>query len=163
MIFSSLPHIITSYFRLAAPADVLAPGRGCAERGGSPVTSLLPGSEQQAVESTNVPGCRNGGHSTQRHTEPGESRQCEDQKARRLWLIKQMKMRFLCICNNLKFYLLPQDELENYNFKSIYRCDAINTEKHFPSLLMLICQGEDQKKPDIHFFNCETMRVSNDT
>ncbi|GLD61373.1 epidermal growth factor receptor kinase substrate 8-like protein 1 [Lates japonicus] len=52
-----------------------------------------------------------------------------------------------------------QDELENYTFKSIYRCDAMNTEKHFPSLLMLICQGEDQKKPDIHFFNCETVRA----
>ncbi|AWP17500.1 Epidermal growth factor receptor kinase substrate 8-like protein 1 isoform 3 [Scophthalmus maximus] len=50
-----------------------------------------------------------------------------------------------------------KDELENYSFKSIYRCDAINTVKPFQSLLMLICQGEDQKKPDILFFNCETV------
>nr|XP_046233108.1 epidermal growth factor receptor kinase substrate 8-like protein 1 [Scatophagus argus]XP_046233109.1 epidermal growth factor receptor kinase substrate 8-like protein 1 [Scatophagus argus]XP_046233110.1 epidermal growth factor receptor kinase substrate 8-like protein 1 [Scatophagus argus] len=52
-----------------------------------------------------------------------------------------------------------QDELENYSFKSIYRCDAINTEKHFPSLLLLVCQGADQKKPDIQFFNCETVKA----
>ncbi|XP_062269870.1 epidermal growth factor receptor kinase substrate 8-like protein 1 [Platichthys flesus] len=50
-----------------------------------------------------------------------------------------------------------RDELENYPFKSIFRCDAINTMKHFPSLLMLICQSEEQKKPDILFFNCETV------
>ena len=68
-----------------------------------------------------------------------------------------------CVYDNLKFDLLLQDELENYSFKSIYRCDAFNTEKHFPSLLMLICQSEDQKKPDILFFSCEAVRVSNNT
>lgn len=52
-----------------------------------------------------------------------------------------------------------QDELEKYTFRDIYRCDAINTV-HFPSLLLLVCQSADQKKPDIHFFNCETVRVS---
>uniref|UniRef100_A0A3Q0QQB2 EPS8 signaling adaptor L1b n=1 Tax=Amphilophus citrinellus TaxID=61819 RepID=A0A3Q0QQB2_AMPCI len=52
-----------------------------------------------------------------------------------------------------------QDELESYTFRSIYRCEAINTEKHFPSLLMLVCQSADQKKPDIHFFNCETVKL----
>ncbi|XP_019117419.2 epidermal growth factor receptor kinase substrate 8-like protein 1 [Larimichthys crocea] len=52
-----------------------------------------------------------------------------------------------------------QDELEIYSFKSIYRCDAINTDKHFPSLLLLVCQSADQKKPDIHFFNCETVKA----
>uniref|UniRef100_A0A3Q4G6Q8 Uncharacterized protein n=1 Tax=Neolamprologus brichardi TaxID=32507 RepID=A0A3Q4G6Q8_NEOBR len=55
-----------------------------------------------------------------------------------------------------------QDELESYAFRSIFRCQAVNTEKHFPSLLMLVCQGDDQKKPDIHFFNCETVKVSAD-
>lgn len=65
-------------------------------------------------------------------------------------------MSFLCD-------LLMQDELENYSFKSIYRCNAINTEKHFPSLLLLVCQSAGQKKPDIHFFNCEIVKVSNET
>lgn len=59
-------------------------------------------------------------------------------------------------------HLSIQDELENYSFKSIYRCDALNTEKHFPSLLLLVCQSAEQKKPDILFFNCETVKVSND-
>ncbi|XP_029312320.1 LOW QUALITY PROTEIN: epidermal growth factor receptor kinase substrate 8-like protein 1 [Cottoperca gobio] len=52
-----------------------------------------------------------------------------------------------------------QDELENYSLKSIFRCDAISTEKHFPSLLQLVCQSADQKKPDILFFNCETAKA----
>lgn len=56
--------------------------------------------------------------------------------------------------------LLLQDELESYAYKSIYRCDAVNSEKHFPSLLLLVCQSTEQKKPDIHFFNCETVKVS---
>lgn len=75
-----------------------------------------------------------------------------------------MRMTFIfpCIMTFL-FHLLMQDELENYSFKSIYRCDAINTEKHFSSLLLLICQSADQTKPDIHFFNCETVKVSNHT
>ncbi|KAM6897914.1 epidermal growth factor receptor kinase substrate 8-like protein 1 isoform 2-T2 [Xenentodon cancila] len=51
-----------------------------------------------------------------------------------------------------------QDELENYIFKDIYLCDAISTV-HFPSLLLLVCQGADQKKPDVHFFNCETVKA----
>lgn len=65
--------------------------------------------------------------------------------------------------SNFLFHPLMQDELENYSFKSIYRCDAVNTEKHFPSLLLLVCQSVEQKKPDIHFFNCETVKVSNYT
>ncbi|KAK1881542.1 Epidermal growth factor receptor kinase substrate 8-like protein 1 [Dissostichus eleginoides] len=52
-----------------------------------------------------------------------------------------------------------QDELENYPFASIFRCDAVNTEKHFPSLLQLVCQSADQKKPDILFFNCENVKA----
>lgn len=52
-----------------------------------------------------------------------------------------------------------QDELESYVFKSIFRCDAVNTEKLFPSLLLLVCQSADQTKPDIHFFNCETVKA----
>nr|XP_020493228.1 epidermal growth factor receptor kinase substrate 8-like protein 1 [Labrus bergylta] len=52
-----------------------------------------------------------------------------------------------------------QDELERYSFKSLFRCDAINTEKHHPSLLLLVCQSADQKKPDILFFNCETVKA----
>ncbi|XP_028331644.1 epidermal growth factor receptor kinase substrate 8-like protein 1 isoform X2 [Gouania willdenowi] len=49
-----------------------------------------------------------------------------------------------------------QDELEKYTFENIYRCNSI-TDKEFPSLLQLVCQGAEQKKPDIHFFNCETV------
>lgn len=51
-----------------------------------------------------------------------------------------------------------QDELEKYTFKSILRCDS-KSERHFPSLLLLVCQSSDQKKPDIHFFNCEMVKA----
>ncbi|XP_048869130.1 epidermal growth factor receptor kinase substrate 8-like protein 1 [Brienomyrus brachyistius] len=50
-----------------------------------------------------------------------------------------------------------QDELEAYPVSCIHRCDAILTEKEFPSLLLLVCQYGPRKKPDIHFFNCENI------
>lgn len=65
---------------------------------------------------------------------------------------------FICF-----LHLLLQDELESYSYRSIYRCDAVNSEKHFPSLLLLVCQSATQKKPDIHFFNCETVKVRSRT
>ncbi|CAN9508540.1 unnamed protein product [Ophioblennius macclurei] len=55
--------------------------------------------------------------------------------------------------------LQTQDELERYAFKNIYLCNAVEKEKHFTSLLQLVCQAADQKKPDIHFFNCETVKA----
>uniref|UniRef100_A0A3B3V1X4 EPS8 signaling adaptor L1b n=1 Tax=Poecilia latipinna TaxID=48699 RepID=A0A3B3V1X4_9TELE len=62
--------------------------------------------------------------------------------------------------NSLRFRdASSEDELERYSFRDIYRCDTIDTVKHFPSLLLLICQRANQKKPDIHFFNCEPMQV----
>ncbi|XP_043957670.1 epidermal growth factor receptor kinase substrate 8-like protein 1 isoform X1 [Gambusia affinis] len=62
--------------------------------------------------------------------------------------------------NSLRFRdASSQDELERYSFRDIYRCDTVAIERHFPSLLLLICQRSDQKKPDIHFFNCEPMQA----
>ncbi|KAM9837691.1 epidermal growth factor receptor kinase substrate 8-like protein 1 isoform 2-T2 [Aulostomus maculatus] len=52
-----------------------------------------------------------------------------------------------------------QDELENYSFSSIHRCESIDTEKRFPSLLLLVCQSTSQKKPDILFFSCEAVKA----
>ncbi|XP_014823770.1 PREDICTED: epidermal growth factor receptor kinase substrate 8-like protein 1 isoform X1 [Poecilia mexicana] len=62
--------------------------------------------------------------------------------------------------NSLRFRdASSEDELERYSFRDIYRCDTIDTVKHFPLLLLLICQRANQKKPDIHFFNCEPMQA----
>lgn len=58
----------------AAPTDILTPGWGCAERGGSTVTPLIPGGKQKAVESTDVLGCGSGVHSSQGHANAGEKR-----------------------------------------------------------------------------------------
>ncbi|KAM6951136.1 epidermal growth factor receptor kinase substrate 8-like protein 1 [Aplochiton taeniatus] len=52
-----------------------------------------------------------------------------------------------------------QDELERYPLLSIHRCDAVHTEKRFLSLLMLVCQSDAQKKPDVLYFNCETVKA----
>ncbi|KAJ8364246.1 hypothetical protein SKAU_G00130770 [Synaphobranchus kaupii] len=52
-----------------------------------------------------------------------------------------------------------QEELEALHVSTIHRCDAILTEKQFPPLLLLVCQNVPQKKPDIHFFSCETVGV----
>ncbi|KAF6734777.1 Epidermal growth factor receptor kinase substrate 8-like protein 1 [Oryzias melastigma] len=52
-----------------------------------------------------------------------------------------------------------QEEVEQYTLKNIYRCDSINSDKHFPSMLLLVCQVTDQTKPDILFFSCETVRA----
>lgn len=59
--------------------------------------------------------------------------------------------------------MLAQYELESYGLASILRCDAIDPEQQFTSLLLLVCQGADLQKPDIHFFDCETVKVSNNT
>lgn len=68
---ASFPSAFPSF--LAASADVLAPEWGGAECGGSPGSSVLPGSEQEAVESTDVPGCWDRSYPPERHTEPGEN------------------------------------------------------------------------------------------
>ncbi|XP_064178282.1 epidermal growth factor receptor kinase substrate 8-like protein 1 isoform X1 [Anguilla rostrata] len=52
-----------------------------------------------------------------------------------------------------------QEELEAFHVSTIHRCDAIHTEKQFPPLLLLVCQTLLQRKPDIHFFSCETVGV----
>lgn len=135
----------------AAPPDLLTPRWGRAGCGGSPGTALLPGSEQKAVESTDVPGCWRRSYSPQRHPEPGGNTCLKVEGVTESGALSDF-MRCLP-------HLLLQDELESYSYKSIYRCDAVNSEKHFPSLLLLVCQSATQKKPDIHFFNCETVKV----
>nr|XP_061807924.1 epidermal growth factor receptor kinase substrate 8-like protein 1 [Nerophis lumbriciformis] len=52
-----------------------------------------------------------------------------------------------------------EEELENYSFKSIFRCDSIISEELFPSLLLLVCQSVHEKKPEILFFNCENKKA----
>lgn len=47
-----------------------------------------------------------------------------------------------------------QDELELYSLKDVYRCDTVDSERHFPSLLLLVGQRPNEK-PDVHFFSCE--------
>ncbi|XP_051927954.1 epidermal growth factor receptor kinase substrate 8-like protein 1 isoform X1 [Hippocampus zosterae] len=52
-----------------------------------------------------------------------------------------------------------KEELEKYTFTSIFRCESINSEERFPSLLLLVCQSPNEKKPDILFFDCENIQA----
>ncbi|XP_061613278.1 epidermal growth factor receptor kinase substrate 8-like protein 1 isoform X1 [Phyllopteryx taeniolatus] len=52
-----------------------------------------------------------------------------------------------------------KEELENYSFNSIFRCESIHSKELFPSLLLLVCQSVNEKKPDILFFNCENTKA----
>ncbi|KAJ3608456.1 hypothetical protein NHX12_025503 [Muraenolepis orangiensis] len=55
-----------------------------------------------------------------------------------------------------------KDELERYPVQSIFRCDTLFNIREFPSLLLLVCQSTDQKKPDVLFFSCETAKTISD-
>ncbi|KAK7919764.1 hypothetical protein WMY93_011048 [Mugilogobius chulae] len=94
----------------------------------------------------------------------GDVQSVEEAQARLSFLAENKKLwsqqMFLDVTSNsiLLRDIQSQDELEKYTFKSILRCDS-KTEKHFPSLLLLVCQSPDQKKPDIHFFNCEMVKA----
>ncbi|XP_049615076.1 epidermal growth factor receptor kinase substrate 8-like protein 1 isoform X2 [Syngnathus scovelli] len=52
-----------------------------------------------------------------------------------------------------------KEELEKYYLDSIFRCESVNAEELFPSVLLLVCQSPNEKKPDVLFFNCEDMKA----
>ncbi|KAL6095212.1 eps8l1 [Pungitius sinensis] len=52
-----------------------------------------------------------------------------------------------------------QEELENYSVGSVLRCEAVHADQHFPSLLLLVGQSAGKQEPDIHFFDCETVKA----
>ncbi|XP_017273994.1 epidermal growth factor receptor kinase substrate 8-like protein 1 isoform X2 [Kryptolebias marmoratus] len=95
----------------------------------------------------------------------GDVQSVEDAQARLSFLAEKKKLwsqqMFLDVGKEsiLLRDVQSQDELEKYAFDDIFRCEAVSMEKHFPSLLLLVCQGADQKKPDIHFFNCEIVKA----
>ncbi|XP_028669520.1 epidermal growth factor receptor kinase substrate 8-like protein 1 [Erpetoichthys calabaricus] len=50
-----------------------------------------------------------------------------------------------------------KDDLETFPLTTVQRCDAIEGEKRFPSLLLLVSQDMTQQKPDVHFFQCDNV------
>ncbi|KAM8890615.1 epidermal growth factor receptor kinase substrate 8-like protein 1 isoform 1-T4 [Synchiropus picturatus] len=95
----------------------------------------------------------------------GEVQSVEEAQARLTYLANNKKLWIQQMILDVNSYAVllrdfqSQDELERYALKSIFRCESITTEKHFPSLLLLVCQAVNQTKPDIHFFSCETVKA----
>ncbi|XP_066564785.1 epidermal growth factor receptor kinase substrate 8-like protein 1a isoform X2 [Amia ocellicauda] len=52
-----------------------------------------------------------------------------------------------------------QDELEEYPLSCVQRCEAVLSERRYPSLLLLLCQEPSQKQPEVHIFNCQHLRA----
>ncbi|KAM9774287.1 epidermal growth factor receptor kinase substrate 8-like protein 1 isoform X3 [Syngnathus typhle] len=52
-----------------------------------------------------------------------------------------------------------KEELEKYYLDSIFRCESVNGEELFPSVLLLVCQSPNEKKPDVLFFGCENTKA----
>ncbi|KAM9301591.1 epidermal growth factor receptor kinase substrate 8-like protein 2 [Gastrophryne carolinensis] len=48
-----------------------------------------------------------------------------------------------------------QEELENFPLSIVQHCQSLAGPHRYPHLLLLVCQEQDQNKPDIHFFNCD--------
>ncbi|KAM9854385.1 epidermal growth factor receptor kinase substrate 8-like protein 2 [Aulostomus maculatus] len=52
-----------------------------------------------------------------------------------------------------------QEELENFPLPTIHLCQAVLNQTRYPSVLLLVCQDNEQQKPDIHFFHCDEVEA----
>ncbi|XP_058502251.1 epidermal growth factor receptor kinase substrate 8-like protein 2 isoform X2 [Solea solea] len=52
-----------------------------------------------------------------------------------------------------------QEELENFPLPTIQMCQAVLNQTRYPSVLLLVCQDNEQHKPDIHFFHCDEVEA----
>lgn len=52
-----------------------------------------------------------------------------------------------------------QEELENFPLGTIHLCQTVLNQTRYPSVLLLVCQDNEQHKPDIHFFHCDEVEA----
>ncbi|XP_061773171.1 epidermal growth factor receptor kinase substrate 8-like protein 2 isoform X1 [Nerophis ophidion] len=52
-----------------------------------------------------------------------------------------------------------QEELENFPLSTIKMCQAVSNKTRYASMLLLVCQDNEQHKPDIHFFHCDEVEA----
>ncbi|KAM3869954.1 epidermal growth factor receptor kinase substrate 8-like protein 2 [Diretmus argenteus] len=52
-----------------------------------------------------------------------------------------------------------QEELENFPLPTIHHCQTVPNQTRYPSMLLLVCQDNEQHKPDIHFFHCDEVEA----
>ncbi|XP_061911960.1 epidermal growth factor receptor kinase substrate 8-like protein 1 [Entelurus aequoreus] len=95
----------------------------------------------------------------------GEVQNVEEAQSRLLFLAESDKLwsqQMLLDVGPDAVYLRDiqtKEEIEQYSFDSIFRCEAVNSEELFPSLLLLVSQSASEKKPDILYFSCEPVKA----
>uniref|UniRef100_A0A6Q2XKP2 Epidermal growth factor receptor kinase substrate 8-like protein 2 n=1 Tax=Esox lucius TaxID=8010 RepID=A0A6Q2XKP2_ESOLU len=52
-----------------------------------------------------------------------------------------------------------QEELENFPLSTIHHSQTVLNQTRYPSVLLLVCQDNDQHRPDIHFFHCDEVEA----
>lgn len=52
-----------------------------------------------------------------------------------------------------------KEELENFPLATVHHCQTLLNQTRYPSVLLLICQDNEQHKPDIHFFYCDEVEA----
>ncbi|KAM4619369.1 epidermal growth factor receptor kinase substrate 8-like protein 2 isoform 2-T2 [Polymixia lowei] len=52
-----------------------------------------------------------------------------------------------------------QEELENFPLPTVHHCQTVLNQTRYPSVLLLVCQDNEQHKPDIHFFHCDEVEA----
>ncbi|MFT7806953.1 epidermal growth factor receptor kinase substrate 8-like protein 2 isoform X1 [Arapaima gigas] len=52
-----------------------------------------------------------------------------------------------------------QEELENFPLTTVHMCQAVLNQTRYPSVLLLVCQDDEQHRPDIHFFHCDEVEA----
>ncbi|XP_049579334.1 epidermal growth factor receptor kinase substrate 8-like protein 2 isoform X3 [Syngnathus scovelli] len=52
-----------------------------------------------------------------------------------------------------------QEELENFPLSTIHLSQAVLNQTRYPSVLLLVCQDNEQHRPDIHFFHCDQVEA----
>uniref|UniRef100_A0A3Q3DJY4 Epidermal growth factor receptor kinase substrate 8-like protein 2 n=1 Tax=Hippocampus comes TaxID=109280 RepID=A0A3Q3DJY4_HIPCM len=50
-------------------------------------------------------------------------------------------------------------ELENFPLPTIHLSQAVLNQTRYPSVLLLVCQDNEQHRPDIHFFHCDEVEA----
>uniref|UniRef100_A0A9J8BYY8 EPS8 signaling adaptor L2 n=2 Tax=Cyprinus carpio TaxID=7962 RepID=A0A9J8BYY8_CYPCA len=52
-----------------------------------------------------------------------------------------------------------KEELENFPLATVHHCQTLLNQTRYPSILLLVCQDNEQHKPDIHFFYCDEVEA----
>ncbi|CAL8356494.1 unnamed protein product [Lota lota] len=52
-----------------------------------------------------------------------------------------------------------QDELENFPLPTVHHCQTVLNQTRYASVLLLVCQDNEQRNPDIHFFHCDEVEA----